>query len=967
MKLSLALQRRLRWLNLPTLSLLALLQRTPVVRVAVTAGEFVLASPLGAVLKSAVATAASLGAVNSLAGATEVQATQSSPVSATIGTPLNIGFFVSGNTLSDPERWTVGGTVPPGTAFSNLNAGTISLSGTPTTAGSYSMQITAIDDIGGPTPTLNYTVNVAGASNTAPAITTQPQSQTVVVGANVTFTAAASGTPAPTFQWRKNTVNISGQTAATLTLNSVQLGDAGSYTVVATNSVSSVTSNAAVLTVNAPPAFTTQPQSQTVSAGANVTFTAAASGTPTPTYQWKKGGTDIAGQTGATLTLNNVQAADAATYTVVATNSVTSTTSSGAVLTVNASPTAPAITTQPQSQTVVVGANVTLTAAASGTPTPTFQWKKGGTDVSGATSATLTLNNIQLGDAGSYTVVATNSVSTATSNAAVITVNAPPAFTTQPQSQTVVVGATVTFTAAASGTPAPTLQWKKGGVEISGQTGATLTLNNVQVADAGSYTVVATNAVTSTTSSAAVLTVNAAPVAPAITTQPQSQTVLVGANVTLTAAASGTPTPTFQWKKGGTDVSGATGATLTLNNVQLADAGSYTVVATNSVSSATSNAAVITVNAVPPTIVTQPAGHTLAAGSTVVFAVEATGTGLTYQWKKGAANVTGATSSRLILANVQAADAASYSVTIGNTGGGSVTSSAAVLSVVTTADPGRIFNLSIRGTSGTGNKVLIMGFVAGGDGTGGNTSLLIRGAGPSIIVAPYFVTDALPDPVIQIIPAGSSAVFASNDNWGGTAQLKAAATGTGAFPFISDTSKDAALLNDFPRNLYSVIVSGNGAVGPVLAEIYDANISGPFNAATPRLVNISARAFVGGTDTLTAGFVLVGQTARTVLIRAVGPDPTFAGNVGNANIGDPRLAVYHAHDGTSDLIATNDNWGGDAQLTAVGTSVGAAVLTSATSKDAVVLITLDPGVYSAQAVGVAGSTGITLIEVYEVY
>ena len=109
-------QRRLRGLNVPTVSLLALVQRTPVVRVAIATEEFVLASPIGVVLKSVVATVASLGAVHSLAGATQLSTTSPSPFAATVGTPATIGFSITG-TLSEPETWTVSGTVPPGMTF----------------------------------------------------------------------------------------------------------------------------------------------------------------------------------------------------------------------------------------------------------------------------------------------------------------------------------------------------------------------------------------------------------------------------------------------------------------------------------------------------------------------------------------------------------------------------------------------------------------------------------------------------------------------------------------------------------------------------------------------------------------------------------------------------------------------------------------------------------------------------------
>jgi plastocyanin len=354
-------------------------------------------------------------------------------------------------------------------------------------------------------------------ANVGPVFTTQPSSQTVTAGGAVTFTAAASGTPAPTFQWQKSGVNISGATSASYALSSTTTGDAGSYTVVATNSVSPVTSNAATLTVNpAPvaPVITTQPSTQTVTAGNSVTFTAAASGIPAPTYQWKKNGTSITGATSSSYTLASVTTGNAGSYTFVATNSAGSATSSTATLTVNPANTAPVITTQPSSQTVTVGGGVTFTAAASGTPAPTYQWKKAGVNISGATSASYSIASATSGNAGSYTVVATNSVGAATSNAATLTVNpapAAPVFTTQPSNQKVKQGSSVTFTAVASGTPAPTFQWTKDGVTISGATSATYTIPVAATTDEASYAVIASNTMGAATSDAAVLSVTTPP------------------------------------------------------------------------------------------------------------------------------------------------------------------------------------------------------------------------------------------------------------------------------------------------------------------------------------------------------------------------------------------------------------------------------------------------------------------------
>lgn len=369
---------------------------------------------------------------------------------------------------------------------------------------------------------------------------------------------------------------------------------------------------------------------------------------------------------------------------------------------------------------------------------------------------------------------------------------------------------------------------------------------------------------------------------------------------------------------------------------------------------------------VPPVIAKQPAATlSLAVGASGVLTVEVPGTGLTYQWYKDAIAVAGATSARLILSAAQVAASGSYTVTITGSGG-SVTSSASAVTVSATADPGRIVNLSIRGTSGTGNKVLIMGFVAGGNGTSGTAPLLARGVGPSIIPAPYGVTDALTDTQIFLIPQGAANPLATNDDWGNDPALTTAANTTGAFPLLQG-SKDAALVSDLAPKPYSVIVSGKAnASGSVLAELYDINAPRPFSATSPRLVNISARGYVSGTDTLIAGFVITGQTTKTLLVRAIGPDPTFASAVANGNLADPVLSLYRSVNGVGTLIQSNDNWGGDAQLTAVGTTVGASPLTVPTSKDAALLVTLEPGVYTVQVSGASNSAGITLAEVYDV-
>ena len=232
---------------------------------------------------------------------------------------------------------------------------------------------------------LSFTTPQAGQ---APTVTTNPTNQTVTAGLTATFMAAASGNPTPTVQWEVSTdgvnfSNIPGATSTTLTISNTTTAQNGTeYEAVFTNSVGSATTNPATLTVDYAPSVTSQPASQTVTAGLTATFIAAASGNPTPTVQWQvstDGGatfTAINGATSTTLTISNTTAAQNGTvYEAVFTNSVGSATTNPATLTVTAAQSAPTVTSQPASQTVTAGLTATFTAAASGNPTPTVQWE----------------------------------------------------------------------------------------------------------------------------------------------------------------------------------------------------------------------------------------------------------------------------------------------------------------------------------------------------------------------------------------------------------------------------------------------------------------------------------------------------------------------------------------------------------------------------------------------------------------
>ena len=154
---------------------------------------------------------------------------------------------------------------------------------------------------------------------------------------------------------------------------------------------------------------------------------------------------------------------------------------------------------------MIQGTNVTFTVAATGTAPLSFQWRKGGTPIGGATGTSYSLSNVQAADAGTYTVVVTNAAGSATSGNAVLTVYVPPAITVQPVGQTLASGSSVTFSVTATGNPAPAYQWRRNGVNISGATASSYTKSNIQSADVGLYSVVVSNLAGTVTSPEAVV------------------------------------------------------------------------------------------------------------------------------------------------------------------------------------------------------------------------------------------------------------------------------------------------------------------------------------------------------------------------------------------------------------------------------------------------------------------------------
>ncbi|MFN7492235.1 MAG: immunoglobulin domain-containing protein, partial [Cyclobacteriaceae bacterium] len=434
--------------------------------------------------------------------------------------------------------------------------------------------------------------------------------------------------------------------------------------------------------INTAPVITTQPiASQTVcEGGVNTTFSVVATGTGL-TYQWKKNGVDIGGATSTSYIIPTAATGDAGTYTVqVSGTCAPSVTSTGSALNINEQP---EIITVTGNQTVCEGASVTFTVNAGATTSPTYQWRFNTTPIAGATNSSYTIPTTTTGDAGSYDVVVSGACTpSATSAASTLTINTSPAITTQPiASQTVCEGtANVTFNVVATGTGL-TYQWKKNGVNIVGATSTTFTIPTAATGDAGTYTVqVSGTCAPSVTSTGSALNINEQP---EIITVTGNQTVCEGASVTFTVNAGVTTSPTYQWRFNTTPIAGATNSSYTIPTTTTGDAGNYDVVVSGACTpSATSAASILTINTAP-VITTQPiASQTVCEGTAnVTFSVVATGTSLTYQWKKNGVDIGGATSTSYIIPTAATGDAGTYTVQVSGTCAPSVTSTGSALNI----------------------------------------------------------------------------------------------------------------------------------------------------------------------------------------------------------------------------------------------------------------------------------------------
>jgi hypothetical protein len=528
----------------------------------------------------------------------------------------------------------------------------------------------------------NYPVGIVGA----------PQSLTAyylndIDSDKATFTVSVTGAAPISYNWYKNSSLIVGALSSSYTA-SYKLSDSGSQFIVSVKNFTTPVSASAILTVfDTPLGFVSQPVSQTVNPGfSSVTFTVQASGRLPISYQWRKNGTNIFGETTQSLTLSNIQETDDASYDVIVSNlsglsdTPVSLTSIQVSLFVN-DPIG--IINQPVNEIYVgLGGTITLSAEVSGTQPYYFEWYKDTNLITGANLSAYSLTANQANDLGTFFYVASNIVNSVTSNNIALLPAFPPGILSPTSTQNLAVNpnSNTIFYCDVTGTNVQ-FQWKKNSTIIPTATTNPYIIFNTQESDEGSYILVATNNWGTVSSVSFELSAND----PVGITTPLVQSLTAGiGTLTLSAQVSGTQPITFEWYKNQTLVPGEnlSAYQITLIPESVVDEFYYT--ATNIVNSVTST----TLSVIPTfgVAITNPTVTQLVTADpnqSTTFSVTASGSNIAYQWKKNTTSIPYASTSSYTLNNIQESDQANYVVVASN----NVNSVTSVMFTLSVNDP----------------------------------------------------------------------------------------------------------------------------------------------------------------------------------------------------------------------------------------------------------------------------------------
>ncbi|XP_066014896.1 hemicentin-1-like [Pocillopora verrucosa] len=582
----------------------------------------------------------------------------------------------------------------------------------------------------------------------APEISESPRDTTEVEGQTAVFNCVVGGYPTPDVAWEKDGVELNVAAHARLSVSfnngnrqliitNVQQSDAGQYRCVANNSLDTVTSSPATLTVHYEPEVAIDGnQEQFIAKGESFTLICRYNASPPVSeVQWIKDGNVITINATVTngsrvtnifyneslsqLSITSASSQDSAVYICNVTNNVNDTTDSTSIVIQEK----PSTKLQPKTLTVKEGENVTLFCNSSGSPL-TITWKFNGSDVTTSGDSRigfshdnrhLIITNVSRVNKGEYKCVASNKVGNDTSNTTFVLVEFGPEISEPPTNRTKEEKQTVDFSCVVAGYPTPDVVWTKNRMELnvtgdmrlsvsSNDGDHQLTISNVQQSDAGQYRCVANNSLDTATSSSATLTVQ---FAPEVTIDGDQKRYLAnGTDLLLTCQFNALPTVSeVQWVKDGiviasTLITPPNGSRVTISHhnesqtqlsiiaVSLEDAGNYTCNVTNNVGSSSSNWTSIVIQVIP-SIEQDPKASPVKERENLTLFCNASGSSLRISWKKNGSGINPSEDSRILLSrdnvqltivNVSRKDNGAYQCVASNEVG-SATSNAAIVNV----------------------------------------------------------------------------------------------------------------------------------------------------------------------------------------------------------------------------------------------------------------------------------------------
>ncbi|HRE81256.1 MAG TPA: immunoglobulin domain-containing protein, partial [Opitutaceae bacterium] len=490
---------------------------------------------------------------------------------------------LSGETEGFRYAWARNGAVIEGAVTDRLTV----VGGTPEGSTTYSVEVT--NSIGSSAASVSVTV----LSAAAPVVRTSPASISAYRDQNVSFGVVVTGSFPRTYQWFKNGVLIEGARSAVLMLSRISNADSAIYHVTVSNSLGSVTSQPASLTVNAPVAPVLQsiaPYDADSVEGQDLTLNFYLDlGSAPFVVQWYKNGS-LLPVTTPSLTFSSLSRSDEGEYHVVVSNAAGSATSRKAKVTVRAA-SLPVFQQQPQSVSVVEGQDASFSGYATSNAPVTYQWMFNGLPIVAATQNYFSLRSVKPQDAGRYTLVATTRAGSVTSSTANLTVTPPipPALASQPMDTVRSIGDSVTFSTSITGSSPMTLQWFFNNRPIPGANSSQLYIYRLGVIDAGKYHLEVKNGGGTVVSRQAELIVERGqrPLVLTLT----STTAMIGSPARFYTSYGWSSSHRFQWYRNGKPIAGATSSDLYLEKVTEEDFGEYFVVVSNEYGSTASRTA----------------------------------------------------------------------------------------------------------------------------------------------------------------------------------------------------------------------------------------------------------------------------------------------------------------------------------------------------------------------------------------